>query len=211
MPPRYPIFLDITDRRAVIIGGGAVAARKAAALLDAGCADVRIYAPDIDPKMPEQVSWSQAEYHPDQLDDADLVFAATNNPDINDAVMRDAKNRNILANRADTDDASPGDFITPARLTNGPVTVAVAANSAALAAAIRDRIADSLDPRLIQMARAMTELRPMIRDRAGLDPATRRDVFRALTTEAALTVLDKEGLPALKAWLAGRFPQWTPH
>jgi siroheme synthase-like protein len=204
-------MLDVVDRRIVIIGGGAVAARKAAGLLDAGATDVHVFAPQLDAKMPSSVKWTQAEYEPQQLEGAFLVFAATNQPAVNDAVMRDAAERAILANRADPDDVTPGDFVVPARFARGPIQVSISAGSAALSTAVRDRLEEALDPRLVAMADAMRELRPMIRDRSGLAPDARREVFRALTTDEALDVLQRDGVPALKAWLAGRFPQMSAH
>ncbi len=211
MAATYAILLDVSERRVVIIGGGAVAARKAAGLIEAGATDVHVYAPQLDARMPSQVKWTRAEFEPAQLDGAGLVFAATNQPAVNEAVMHAARERGILANRADSDDTAPGDFVVPARFSEGPIRVAVSAGSAALSAAVRDRLAAALDRRLVKMAEAMRELRPLIRDRSGLDAPTRREIFRALTDEEALDILDREGLPAVKAWLAGRFPQWTPH
>jgi siroheme synthase-like protein len=211
MPARYAIMLDVTDRRIVIIGGGAVAARKAGGLLDAGATDVHVFAPALDGKMPPEVKWTQAAYEPAQLDGAFLAFAATSDPAVNDAVMRDAAARGILASRADADEAVPGEFVVPARFSQGAIQVAVSAGSAALSAAVRDRLQAALDPRLVKMADAMRELRPLIRDRSGLDADTRREIFRALTGEAALDVLDHDGIAALKAWLVGRFPQMSAH
>src|SRR3954454_1471168 len=144
----YPILLDLTDRLVVIVGGGAVAVRKAAGVLDAGATRVRCVSPTFHPDLPAAVERVPEAYRPEHIESAGLVFAATDSAEVNDAVVRDASTRGIWVNRADADDGQPGDFTVPARLREGPVTVTVSAGgSPALAAAIRDGVAARWDPR----------------------------------------------------------------
>ena len=107
-----------------------------------------------------------------------LVFAATDDPAVNAAVVRDARSRGVLVNRADADGDEPGDFVTPARLQESAVTITVSAGSPALAALIRDGIRERWDERWSRMADAMRVLRPMILRQAELPEARRREVFR---------------------------------
>src|SRR5690242_5848317 len=107
-------MLDVTDRLVVIVGGGPVAARKAAGVLEAGATRVRCVAPAFDPAVPESVERVEETYEPRHLDGAGLVFAATDLPAVNDAVVRDARARGVLATRADSDEEDPGDFTVPA-------------------------------------------------------------------------------------------------
>ena len=90
---------------------------------------VRVVAPEIDAQMPPPVERIKEKYAPRHLDDAALVFAATNSRDVNDAVTRDAHERGILVNQAD--DPAMSDFTTPAQLKRGLVTIAVSAGSPA--------------------------------------------------------------------------------
>ena len=138
------------------------------------------------------------------LDGADLVFAATDDPGVNEAVVRDARERGALVCRADADEDEPGDFITPAKWHAGALIVAVSAGSAALAAAMRDQIARSLDPAWIKMADVMQSLRPAMRKIA--DPQRRREVFRALASEQAVRTLGEHDAQGLRRWLSERFP-----
>jgi precorrin-2 dehydrogenase/sirohydrochlorin ferrochelatase len=195
-------MLDVSERLVVIIGGGAVAARKARGLLEAGAARVRVVSPALDEAMPAGIEHVAARYKPSHLDGAALVFAATDMPEVNDAVVRDARQRGILVNRADEGSAS-GDFATPAVHRNGSVTVTVSAGSAALSVAIRDALGVRLDPRWAKMA----ELMPAVRQRLHslvTDPDERRSILRRLATEEALDVLDRRGTDATLAW-AGLF------
>ena len=121
----YPLLLDVTDRLVVIIGGGVVASRKARGVLEAGATRVRMVAPSFADEVPEAVERVASRYEPAHLDGAGLVFAATDCAEVNDEVVRDARVRGLLVCRANSDDDLPGDFVTPAKLTRGPVTIAV--------------------------------------------------------------------------------------
>lgn len=204
----YPLMLDVSARPAVIVGGGAVAVRKARGFLDAGATRLTVVSPTFHDDMPAGVARVAERYearHLDGLSPAALVFAATDDRGVNDAVVRDAVARGLLANRADADDDMPGDFATPAQLKRGSVTVTVSAGSPALAAAIRDGLADRWDARWEAMAEAMRVLRPRIVGSPTLTPRQRAEVFRALATPEAMDVAAAGGADAVAAWVAVRF------
>src|SRR5947207_14906635 len=125
----YPIMLDLTNRQIVIIGGGAVAARKASGVIAAGATRVRVISTDFCKAMPDRIERISEAYSPPHLDEADLVFAATNNTAVNEQIVQDARARKILVCRADNDDEQPGDFVTPALFRDRPITVTVSAQS----------------------------------------------------------------------------------
>lgn len=202
MPAAYPMLLDVTTLKIVVVGGGGVAVRKVKGLLEAGATDLTVISPALDPQMPP-VRVIMGTYAASLIAGAKLVFAATDNPAVNAQVVEDARAIGALATRADPadDGAARGDFVTPAMFKEGPVSVTVSAGSAALSAAIRTGLRESFDPRWRKMAEAMTTLRPLLRDRADLTPAMRASAFRRLATEAALTVLARDGLPGLEAWI----------
>src|SRR5215469_5803910 len=116
------MMLDVSGRRVVIIGGGNVAARKAEGLLEAG-ALVRCIAPRFCDEMPAGVERITEVYEPRHLDGAMFALAVTDRAEVNEAVVRDARSRGLLVNRADTD--TDGDFITPAVHRLGSVVVTV--------------------------------------------------------------------------------------
>lgn len=200
------MMLDVTNRTIVIVGGGAVAARKARGLLKAGATRITCVAPAFCDEMPPQIRRVEKPYDSGDLDGATLAFAATDQSEINDQVVRDAHARNLLVNRADADDCEPGDFIIPAVLARGGVQINVAAGSPALAAFIRDRLAQSLDPRWDRMADAMRTLRPIIRE-SGLEIEERRRIFLELATDEAMDLLHAHGWDALREWLLQRHPE----
>ena len=204
------MMLDVADRLIVVVGGGSVAVRKARGLFECGATRVRCVAPEVHDDMPDRVERIVARYEARHLDGASLIFAATDDAEVNAAVVRDARARGVLVNRADADGGEPGDFSTPARFRASGVVVAVAAGSAALSASIRDTLRKRWDPRWSQMAAAMQSLRPAIVARQDLKPRRRQQVFRALATYEAMNVLVEGGEGALRAWLTERFPELKP-
>ena len=199
------MMLDVGGRRVVIIGGGGVAARKSQGLLDAG-ARVRCVAPRFSEQMPGGVERVAEVYQPHHLDGAMFVFAATDRAEVNDAVVRDARGRGLLVNRADAEAGEGADFITPAVHRLGSILVTVSAGSPALAALVRDRLGEVCDPRWREMAALMQELRPLIKS-AGFESESRRQILRELATEEALGILAGGGPDAVRKWLTLRHPE----
>jgi precorrin-2 dehydrogenase/sirohydrochlorin ferrochelatase/precorrin-6A/cobalt-precorrin-6A reductase len=98
-PPRFPMFVQLAGERCVIIGGGAVACRRAAVLRTYGAA-VTLIAPEIREKA-GGVSYIEREYRENDLDGAFLAVAATNSREVNAAVTREARERGIALSVAD--------------------------------------------------------------------------------------------------------------
>lgn len=205
MQDGYPIVLTVRDRRIVIVGGGNVAQRKVRGLLESGAGDMAVIAPSIHPDIPEtHVDLVHEKYRPEHLIGASLVFAATDDPAVNEQIVRDAHAIGALVCRADVDDTSAGDFSTPAMLRQGPLLVTVSSGgSPALSAKIRDGLGRAIEPRWVQMAEAMKTLRPVIR--ASLEPKRRTEAFRMLCTDEAMQELSRGGVDGLKAWLMKSF------
>jgi precorrin-2 dehydrogenase/sirohydrochlorin ferrochelatase len=194
-------MLDVTDRQIVIIGGGAVAARKVSGLLEAGATRIRVIAIAFSATFPTRIERVQRPYDSVDLNDADLVFSATDSVAVNDAVVHEAQAKGIWVCRADSSEAAAGDFLTPAKFQSGPITVTVSAGSAALSAMIRDGLAECFDPAWSEMADAMKKLRPIIKV-GEADPIRRAELFRALATPKALKVLREHGIDGLKDWIS---------
>jgi precorrin-2 dehydrogenase / sirohydrochlorin ferrochelatase len=203
----YPLLLDVSDRLVVIIGGGAVAARKAQGVLAAGGRHVKCIAVQFHAEMPAAVERVVGAFEPEQLDGAGLVFAATNDPAVNDAVVYEAHRRGLLVNRADGDEENPGDFTTPALWRSDAMMITVsAAGNPALAAAVRDDLAEKIDLLHAQMAEAMKVLRPMVL-RSGIEIGRRREVLRALAGAEAMEVLGDGGVEGVVEWMKKTWPE----
>jgi precorrin-2 dehydrogenase / sirohydrochlorin ferrochelatase len=193
----YPILLDVTHRRIVIIGGGHVGLRKAVKLVEAGAQDVTVISPKFADGFPDSVKKVTGVFRAEQLEGASLVFAATDLPDVNAAVVAEAARRGIWANRADEEG---GDFTVGAVLREGLVTLGIWSESPALSAQIRDGVKQQWDTRWTAMAKAMQTLRPMIVT-ADLTAEKRRNLMRQLAGEAAMEKLAAEGIDGLEKWV----------
>ncbi|MGN6474585.1 MAG: uroporphyrinogen-III C-methyltransferase [Mycobacteriales bacterium] len=140
---RYPLFLDLTGRRVVVVGGGRVAARRTRDVVDAGAAVV-VVAPDI----ADEVADTGAElvlrqYEAADVEGAWLVLACTDDPAVNAQVAADAEAQGVWCVRAD--DAASSAAWRPAATAVDNVTVAVSAGGdPTQAAELRDLIENAL-------------------------------------------------------------------
>ena len=158
--PVYPVNLVVSGRRCVVIGGGAVAARKAEGLSAAG-ADVVVVAPEISQAVRSLpgVTVLEREYLSGDLDGAWLAVAATDDLEVNRRVHADGQAAKVWVNAAD--DPPACSFTLPAVVRRGPVVVAVSTSgySPALAAWIREKVAEQLGPEVALLAEWLSEAR----------------------------------------------------
>jgi precorrin-2 dehydrogenase/sirohydrochlorin ferrochelatase len=124
---KYPIFLELGGRRAVVIGGGAVAVRKAQALLAAG-ARLVVVAERVDDMLTalcvrHDAKLIRSKYAKNYLAGAVLVIAATNNRQVNMQVYKDCQELEILCNVVD--DPEFCDFFVPAVVKRGHLQIAI--------------------------------------------------------------------------------------
>lgn len=124
---KYPIFLELKGRRAVVIGAGAVALRKAQSLLDAG-ARLVVISERADEAMTALCRQANAElvksgYSKDHLVGAALVIAATSNRRLNEQIYKDCQQLEILCNVVDQPELC--DFFVPAVIKRGDLQIAI--------------------------------------------------------------------------------------
>lgn len=163
----FPAMLDLRGRRCVVVGGGAVAARKVARLLRAG-ARVRAIAPSFGAELRELARGGSIEllervFQAGDLQEASLVFAATSDSDTNRAVLEEARARGVLVNLADRPDG--GDFQVPSTIEQGGLTIAVSTGgrSPAFARRLREQLASWLTPERLELLALYGELRDSLR------------------------------------------------
>jgi siroheme synthase-like protein len=192
-----PIMLRLEGRRAVIVGGGAVARRRAASLVEAG-ASVTVIAPRVDPaieKLPLHVE--RRVYRAGDLDGVMLVVVATDDPAVNAAVAGEAAAKRVLVNR--TDRPESGDVQVPAHRRVGPITVAVHSGgaSARAAARIRDELFAGLDGDWAVLLETIEPYRRRARVEIA-DASRRQAALLKLADEQAMAALKSGGVEALR-------------
>jgi siroheme synthase-like protein len=167
----YPVFLEMSGRRCVVVGGGAVAERRIEALLAAGAA-VTVVAPALTPALAGHardglIAHVARHYRPGDVATHDLAFVATDDAAVSAAVAGEARERSVLVNAADD---PPGcDFILPSVIRRGPLTVAVGTGgtSPALARAVREDLERHLPREYAALADLVGQVRRELRARAA--------------------------------------------
>jgi uroporphyrin-III C-methyltransferase len=123
----YPVGLRLLDRPVVVVGGGQVAHRRVAGLLEAR-ALVTVVSPEVTPALealvgPGAVTWVRRGYEPGDLGGAWYAVAATDDPAVNASVAEEAERSRVFCARAD--DRAASSVWTPAVGRQGDLVVGV--------------------------------------------------------------------------------------
>jgi siroheme synthase-like protein len=194
----FPLFLDLTERLSVVIGGGPVGRRKASAVLASG-GRVRLIC--LEPRPAEMndplLDWLTEPYTAAQLDGASLVFAA-GPPDLNARVVADARARGVWVNAASEPDQ--GDFFLPATIHRGDFVLAIGTGGAApmLSQIVRERLEVEFDETFGVWVQLLAEMRPLVRERIA-DADRRRNFVTRLCQWEWLDRLRREGRETVRA------------
>jgi len=200
-------MLDLRGKLVVIVGGGRVAARKVAELLQAG-AEITIISPTLHPDLMalgSRIAHLQALYAPGmfaEMIDWDLnpllVFASTDSSEVNQQVTDEAHDLDILVNRADN--GRGHDFSSMSMIRRGDLIIATGTGGAspALAAHLRAKLEAEIGEEYATLSRWLGELRPLIKAKVTLK--ARPDLWRAIIASPALDYLrsgDEAGARAI--------------
>lgn len=201
----FPVCLRVAGEPCVVIGGGPVAARKVAALLDAG-ARVTVIAPRLETGLAAraaagEIAVESRTYRPGDLAGARLAFAATDDEALHAQLARDAAAANVPLNVVDRPDWCS--FIVPAVARRGPLSIAVSTEgeSPALAARLRDELAAALGPEYRRAVELLGRLRRHLRARA-LPSADRQRILTGLVASDLLERLRAPDAAAVDRLLA---------
>ena len=185
----YPVSLTLSGKLCTVVGGGSVAERKTVGLL--ACESrVRVVSPAVTRHLhtlaeERRIEWVRKAYGSTDLEGSFLVFAATNNMQAQEAVLRDAREAGILVNIADAPDAC--DFHVPASIHRGDLVVSISTSgkSPAVAAMIRRQLEGKLGPEYAQLVELMAMVRLRVLATAG-DQNDKKNVFRSMLHEDIL-------------------------
>ncbi|MFO0822774.1 MAG: bifunctional precorrin-2 dehydrogenase/sirohydrochlorin ferrochelatase [Gemmataceae bacterium] len=191
----FPVMLNVAGRIVVVVGGGAVGTRKAAAAIAAG-ATVRVIDP-AEQLARQDITHIREAYHPAHLNGAFLVFACATSS-VNAQVVADAQARNILVNSA-TDPAA-GDFTLPSVVRCGDLTLAMSTGGAApaLARRLREKFEAEFDTAFADWLRVLAEVRSVVLAEVP-DEARRRELLEGFADWPWLLRVRADGADAVRA------------
>lgn len=183
MPRYYPVFLDLAGKPCLVVGGGAVAWRKAKALLDC-VAQVTVVAPQVVRPLSQaaaqgRLRWVRRRFRASDLASAFLAVAATDEQAVNRGVFAAAQRWRRLVNVVDQ--PALCSFIVPSVMRRGALTIAIstAGGSPALSRWIRRDLARRYDARFARVLSRMRRWRPKVHA-ALTHPQARKRRFEAL-------------------------------
>lgn len=201
--PYYPLFLNISEKRCVVAGGGSVALRKVKTLLEHG-AEVIVISPDLCSGLTGlaengQIQVHRRQYRQGDLKDVFIAVAATDNKDINREIMNEARTEAVLINIVD--DAENSDFIVPAHMRREDITIAVstAGKSPALARKIRTKLEKEFGEEYSNLCKLISETRYEIK-KQGLN-ISNEDWQQSLDLDTLIDLLKKGDREKAKTFL----------
>jgi uroporphyrin-III C-methyltransferase/precorrin-2 dehydrogenase/sirohydrochlorin ferrochelatase len=205
----FPVFLNIKDRRCLVVGGGPVAARKVGQLLKAG-ARVAVAAPELCPELAQCHDIQAIEYLPvvfneNLLDGCVLVIAATNDDQVNRRVSELAQRRQLPVNVVDN--PALCSFIMPSVVDRDPIQIAVSTGGASpvLARLLRARLETLIPAGYGRLAELMRTFRERVK-RKFPDQVLRRrfweEVLQGPIAELLFAGQERAALAALEQTLA---------
>ena len=120
---RFPLFIDISGRRIVVVGGGDIAVRRINTLLRFG-ADIKVIAPEFKKeKVIGDVIYISKKFEPSDLDGAFMAIGATNDRNVNHLIYTVCSDKNILCSIADRKEEC--NFYFPAVCLSDEISVGV--------------------------------------------------------------------------------------
>jgi precorrin-2 dehydrogenase/sirohydrochlorin ferrochelatase len=162
--PLYPVNLVLAGRRCLVVGGGRVAAQKAAELLVCG-AEVHVVAPRIEPETAalSGVVCHARPYESGEVAGYRLAVAATDQPEVNHQVFLEGEAAGVWVNSAD--DPANCAFTLPSRVRRGDllVTFSTGGRSPALATWLRRRFSEEIGPEYLTLMDLLAEERARLR------------------------------------------------
>lgn len=179
----YPIFLNLSGRRCLVMGGGEVAERKVESLLQAG-GRVTVISLTLTPELASLAAAGEIMYHrraykPGDLKGFFLAYAVTNNAEVHRQIAAEAAEQGVLLNVVDRPALCT--FIVPAIVSQGDLTIAVSTGGAspALARRVRKTLQETFGPEYGQALQLLARVREKLRQ-TTLSSHERQKVFMVL-------------------------------
>lgn len=194
MTANYPIMLRLEGKIVVVVGGGKVAERKVAGVLGTG-ARVHVISPEVTEELRRLVSegkivWLQKSFSEDDIKEAFMIFAATNDEELNRLVKYSASEHQLVTV---ADDPEGSDFHVPSHLQRGRLSIAISTGGASptLAGKIRKQLEEQFDDSYEAYLEFLFKTRQWILKEVG-DSSLKRKLLTAIVTPRFLSNENRE-------------------
>lgn len=193
---KYPVYLDLTNTRAVVVGAGSVAARKVKTLLQAGAA-VKVVTQAVEKDFDEickglDIEIVISDYQRSHLKEAFLVIAATDDPELNTRIYNDCQSLKILCNVVDVPHLC--NFYVPSVIRRGDLQIAISTNGKcpAYAAHLKRTLEILITENHAMFLDCLDEIRQKIIT-TGLSLDDRKTLLVQLANDASFEVFVEKG------------------
>jgi len=183
----YPILINLQEFRCIVVGGGRIAHRKVLSLLKFG-ADITVISPKISKSILElannkSVKIIKKEYSEKAIDGFGIVFSATDNPEINRTVRKDCTKKGILLNVVDDPDLC--DFILPANVIRGDLTISISSQGKApfFTKKMRHKVERLIPPIYEDIINMAAQLRKQVILNKNVNPKTKTRILKQFTSQ----------------------------
>lgn len=200
-----PLFFDLKNRQALLVGGGDVALRKARLLVRAG-ARVRVVSREVHAELDELIERHGGqviigEYHPALLDDVALVIAATDDESLNERVHYDAVARSLPVNVVDNPPLCT--FVFPAIVDRSPIVIGISSGgqSPVLARLLRARLETLIPSGYSRLGKLVGGFRDRVKARFSSVNARRKfweEILQGEVAERVFAGRDEEAAELLE-------------
>ncbi len=184
----FPMFMKLEGRPCLVVGAGTIGEPKISSLIAAG-ASTRVIALKATAEVEEwartgSIAWEARAFEFADLDGVFMVIAATNARELNAAIFKEARQRNILCNVVD--DPEYCDFYYPAVVRRGDLQLAISTNgqSPALAQRIRRELEIQFGPEYGEWLDQLGKIRQQL-FASKMNPEERRHLLHELASSAA--------------------------
>lgn len=186
----FPVFLNLDKKRCIVVGGGKVAERKVENLLEYPV-QIDLISPQVTAKLRDwidnhQVNWMARVFQPTDIQEALLVFAATDDQQVNREIARLCQKEGILVNAVD--DPAYCDFYVPSVVRRNSLVLAISTEgkSPAYAKRLRRQLEETITDAHGKFVDILGEQREVVKETVS-DIKVRQAIFEAL---AGLDILD---------------------
>jgi len=166
----YPLMANLEYCNVLVVGGGEVATRKVRVLIGTG-AHIQVVSPDFTPEVESLISKGKIvgfrrAFSYDDLPESSLVFAATDDPNLNDNISQKAREMGIPVNNVTNPEGCT--FFVPSQLVRGDLTLSIssAGKSPATTKWIRRNLEKLIGPEYETLVEWMGTLRKQLSDKA---------------------------------------------